>query len=427
MSDVIIKIEDLSKQYRLGTVGTGTLSHDINRWWASLRGKEDPFLKIGEVNDRTKASDAEYVWALKDINVEIERGDIVGIIGKNGAGKSTLLKILSKVTRPTIGNIKLGGRIASLLEVGTGFHPEMTGRENIYLNGAILGMRKAEITQKFDEIVAFAGVERYVDTPVKRYSSGMYVRLAFSVAAHLEPEILIVDEVLAVGDAQFQKKCLGRMEQVGQEGRTIIFVSHNLAAVKNLCNKGILLQQGIKIFEGSAKDVIAKYNEFDSIVSDFKNVIANQPNDELFEYLDLNILQNGHKVTEVLGDLAFDIEVTYRLRREEEKFRLFVDLCDEAGELIGRSFFDSMSDEPAHLKAGVYKSTLKIQEKSLGPLAYTLFIQAGIHNQRRCSFENGLKIPLRVSYENNIFGPFLDVNFTGKILIPGAWRTDVLS
>jgi lipopolysaccharide transport system ATP-binding protein len=270
MSDVIIKIEDLSKQYRLGTVGTGTLSHDINRWWASLRGKEDPFLKIGEVNDRTKASDAEYVWALKDINVEIERGDIVGIIGKNGAGKSTLLKILSKVTRPTIGNIKLGGRIASLLEVGTGFHPEMTGRENIYLNGAILGMRKAEITQKFDEIVAFAGVERYVDTPVKRYSSGMYVRLAFSVAAHLEPEILVIDEVLAVGDAEFQKKCLGKMQDISRnDGRTVLFVSHNMAAIKTLCQKGIVLENGTNVFNGTQIDAIDYYQKQQDSLSSY--------------------------------------------------------------------------------------------------------------------------------------------------------------
>lgn len=267
MSDVIIKIENLSKQYRLGTVGTGTLSHDLNRWWAEIRGKEDPFLKIGEVNDRTKSSDSEYVWALKDINIEINRGDIVGIIGKNGAGKSTLLKILSKVTRPTTGCIKLGGRIASLLEVGTGFHPEMTGRENIYLNGAILGMKRQEINQKFDEIVAFAGVEKYVDTPVKRYSSGMYVRLAFAVAAHLEPEILVIDEVLAVGDAEFQKKCLGKMQDISRnDGRTVLFVSHNMAAIKTLCKTGIVLENGTNVFNGTQLDAVSFYqNNIDTI------------------------------------------------------------------------------------------------------------------------------------------------------------------
>lgn len=270
MGDTIIKIEDLSKQYRLGTVGTGTLSHDINRWWASLRGKEDPFLKIGEVNDRTKTSDSEYVWALRDINIEIERGDIVGIIGRNGAGKSTLLKILSKVTRPTTGCIKLGGRIASLLEVGTGFHPEMTGRENIYLNGAILGMKRQEIHSKFDEIVAFAGVEKYVDTPVKRYSSGMYVRLAFAVAAHLEPEILVIDEVLAVGDAEFQKKCLGKMQDISRnDGRTVLFVSHNIAAIKTLCKKGIVLENGTLKLEGSAFDAADYYQKSQNSISSY--------------------------------------------------------------------------------------------------------------------------------------------------------------
>jgi len=208
----VIKVENLSKAYQLGEIGTGTLSRDLERYWARVRGKEDPFLKIGEINDRAKKGESDVVWSLKDINFDIEHGDAVGIIGRNGAGKSTLLKILSRVTAPTTGSVKLKGRIASLLEVGTGFHPELSGRENIFLNGAILGMRKAEIKRKFDEIVDFSGVERYVDTPVKRYSSGMYVRLAFAVAAHLESEILIVDEVLAVGDAEFQKKCLGKME-----------------------------------------------------------------------------------------------------------------------------------------------------------------------------------------------------------------------
>lgn len=240
-----LKAENISKQYRLGQVGTGTLTHDLNRFWHKVRGKENPYLKIGESNDRSTKGSSDYVWSLRDINFEIEQGDAVGIIGRNGAGKSTLLKLLSKVTKPTTGKIYSNGRIASLLEVGTGFHPEMTGRENIYLNGAILGMTKKEITRKFDEIVDFSGVERYIDTPVKRYSSGMYVRLAFAVAAHLESEILIVDEVLAVGDAEFQKKCLGKMGDVTKgEGRTILFVSHNMAAISALCKKGILLESG---------------------------------------------------------------------------------------------------------------------------------------------------------------------------------------
>lgn len=259
MSKAII-VENISKAYRLGQIGTGTISLDLERWFARIRGKEDPFLKIGETNDRSRKGSSEVVWSLKNINFEIEEGDAVGIIGRNGAGKSTLLKILSRVTSPTLGKISGKGRIASLLEVGTGFHPELTGRENIFLNGAILGMRKREIQRKFDEIVDFAGVERYIDTPVKRYSSGMYVRLAFAVAAHLESEILIVDEVLAVGDAEFQKKCLGKMGEVSKgQGRTVLFVSHNMGSIQNLCNRGILLDSGALALSGDVQHCISHY------------------------------------------------------------------------------------------------------------------------------------------------------------------------
>ncbi len=255
-----IKIENLSKQYRLGLVGTGTLSHDLKRWWHLLRGKEDPYLKIGETNDRSTKGNSQYVWALKDINLEVMPGEVLGIIGKNGAGKSTLLKILSKVTGPTTGKIDYKGRIGSLLEVGTGFHPELTGRENIYLNGAILGMRKKEIGRKFDEIVDFSGCERYIDTPVKRYSSGMTVRLGFAVAAFLEPEILVVDEVLAVGDAEFQKKAIGKMQDVSKnDGRTVLFVSHNMGSIQKLCKNGVLLEQGILSYIGDVNTTISYY------------------------------------------------------------------------------------------------------------------------------------------------------------------------
>jgi len=258
--DIILKAENISKQYRLGQVGTGTLSHDINRWWHKIRGKENPYLKIGDVNDRSIKGTSDYVWALQDINFEVERGEVLGIIGKNGAGKSTLLKILSKVTAPTTGRIKSRGRIASLLEVGTGFNGEMTGRENIFLNGAILGMTKKEISSKLDEIIEFSGCERYIDTPVKRYSSGMTVRLAFAVAAFLEPEILVIDEVLAVGDAEFQKKAIGKMQDISREGgRTVLFVSHNMAAVQALCTKGIVLQNGRVQFEGNTEEAIQFY------------------------------------------------------------------------------------------------------------------------------------------------------------------------
>lgn len=260
----VIKVENISKLYRLGSVGSGSLKDDVTRWWQRLRHRDDPLLLAGDVNDRTVKSQSDYVWALKDINFDVQQGDVLGIIGRNGAGKSTLLKILSKTTAPTTGRVKLNGRIASLLEVGTGFHPELTGRENIYLNGAILGMRKYEITRKLDEIIDFAGVERYIDTPVKRYSSGMYVRLAFGVAAHLESEILIIDEVLAVGDADFQKKCLGKMSEVSKgEGRTVMFVSHNIEAIKALCNKGILLENGKVKQSGSIRDCISVYNKLE--------------------------------------------------------------------------------------------------------------------------------------------------------------------
>jgi lipopolysaccharide transport system ATP-binding protein len=260
MSDIVIEVENLAKQYRLGQVGRRTLSHDINRWWHQVRGKEDPYVKIGQENDRTTKGGSEYVWALQDIDFQVKEGEVLGIIGRNGAGKSTLLKILSKVTSPTKGQVKIRGRIASLLEVGTGFHQDLSGRDNIFLNGAILGMTKKEIASKFDEIVDFAGVELYIDTPVKRYSSGMYVRLAFAVAAHLEPEILIIDEVLAVGDAEFQKKCLGKMRDVSeQEGRTVLFVSHNMQAITTLTENCLLLNYGKVLSHGKSSNVVHQY------------------------------------------------------------------------------------------------------------------------------------------------------------------------
>lgn len=329
--NIVLDVENVSKQYRLGEVGTGTLQHDLKRWWANFTGKDDPFLKIGETNDRTQKGESDYVWALKDINFQIEQGQAVGIIGRNGAGKSTLLKLLSKVTKPTTGSIKYKGRIASLLEVGTGFHPEMTGRENIYLNGAILGMRRKEISQKFDEIVAFAGVERYIDTPVKRYSSGMYVRLAFAVAAHLESEILIVDEVLAVGDAEFQKKCLGKMNDVTKgEGRTILFVSHNMTAVKELCNNGILMKNGTINYNGDMLNAILEYQKdyelsTSYIAQNIENAVGNE-NIKITEFSvkpingDLIDIDSGIRVKlEFYNNLPnINLDATFELRNFEE-------------------------------------------------------------------------------------------------------------
>jgi lipopolysaccharide transport system ATP-binding protein len=265
--DEVIRVEGLSKMYKLGETNTGTLSHDLKRWWSKVSKNEDPYEKLAEVNDRSAKSSTGYVWSLKDINFSVERGEVFGIIGRNGAGKSTLLKLLSKITKPTKGSIKLGGRVASLLEVGTGFHPDLSGRENVFLNGAILGMRKQEIKSKFDEIVHFSGIERYIDTPVKRYSSGMFVRLAFAVAAHLEPEILIIDEVLAVGDAEFQQKCLGKIRDVSlNEGRTILFVSHNVAAVKRLCSRAMLLEKGETKKIDKVEKVLEAYQESENDV-----------------------------------------------------------------------------------------------------------------------------------------------------------------
>jgi lipopolysaccharide transport system ATP-binding protein len=364
MSDIVIKVENLGKQYRLGEVGTGTISHDLNRWWARVRGKEDPFATIGEANDRTIKGNSDYVWSLKDINFEVKKGEALGIIGRNGAGKSTLLKILSKVTAPTTGNIKVNGRIASLLEVGTGFHPELTGRENIYLNGAILGMTKIEIRSRFDEIVDFSGVERYIDTPVKRYSSGMYVRLAFAVAAFLEPEILIVDEVLAVGDAEFQKKCLGRMKDVSvNDGRTVLFVSHNIGAIQKLCDSALLLGNGTVIKQGATNNVLnyyltsgkpsncslirteKDYNDVSKKVIINKISLLNDKNEVL------SIITNNSKVF---------LEIEVSILRSGIGYNFSFDIWNNQGEcLFSSSFFDARID--SFQEAQWKKSDIKLK------------------------------------------------------------------
>lgn len=298
-----IEFNNVSKQYRLGLVSTGTISHDLNRWWTmNVLRKEDPYLKIGETNDRSHKGHSDYVWALRDINFSVEQGDVVGIIGKNGAGKSTLLKLLSRVTTPTTGTIKANGRIASLLEVGTGFHPEMTGRENIFMNGAIMGMTKQEIRKKLDEIVDFSGCERYIDTPVKRYSSGMTVRLGFAIAAHLDPEILVVDEVLAVGDAEFQKKAIGKMQDVSKgEGRTVLFVSHNMAAVKSLCKSGVVLRNGQLDYMGKAEECVNYYTSTNiSELTDHaeqKDFVRQKLPMREFEYLDVRMLNDIYNMS----------------------------------------------------------------------------------------------------------------------------------
>ena len=344
-----IEFENISKQYRLGLVSTGTLSHDLNRFWQTkvLR-REDPYLKVGEVNDRAHKGASEYVWALKDINFKVEQGDVVGIIGRNGAGKSTLLKLLSRVTAPTTGTIRARGRIASLLEVGTGFHPEMTGRENIYMNGAIMGMSRAEITRKLDEIVDFSGCERYLDTPVKRYSSGMTVRLGFAIAAHLEPEILVVDEVLAVGDAEFQKKAIGKMQDVSHgEGRTVLFVSHNMGAVKNLCKTGVLMDLGRITFRGPVEDTIGLYLNKAEKINLAERFAGKKVPASYIKQINF-IDKSGNKVDKILSGEPLDIAIDFCCP-EEAKADINIGIYRQTGEKISRL---STEYTPTPLSAG---------------------------------------------------------------------------
>ncbi|HAT80178.1 MAG TPA: ABC transporter ATP-binding protein [Flavobacterium sp.] len=420
MKKLVIQAKNISKQYRLGEVGTGTLSHDLNRFWAKMRGKEDPYLKIGESNDRSQKGSSDYVWSLKDINFEIEQGDAVGIIGRNGAGKSTLLKLLSKVTRPTTGSFKVNGRIASLLEVGTGFNPEMTGRENIYLNGAILGMRKHEINRKFDEIVDFSGVERYIDTPVKRYSSGMYVRLAFAVAAHLESEILIVDEVLAVGDAEFQKKCLGKMGDVSKgEGRTVLFVSHNMAAVKNLCNRGIILENGmIKHISANIEDAVNNYfmkdntdtglcKKFNDYSDEYGNNIVRLNSVEI-------IVGNGSNFITIKDKIS--IVIYFEIFNDISDFNLAINFKSLTDDAIIFSLITDVSNR----KKGSYKSILDIPDNFLNSKFYTFNLYFVTNNKSMLTLDNILNFEVVDLRENiNYYGTWSGyvrpkLNFTIK-------------
>ncbi|MDO3627503.1 polysaccharide ABC transporter ATP-binding protein [Mucilaginibacter sp. BT774] len=377
-----IEVQNLSKAYQLGDFGTGTISRDLERFWARVRGKEDPFLKIGEVNDRTIKSKSDIVWSLNDLYFQIEQGDAVGIIGRNGAGKSTLLKILSRVTSPTIGSVKIKGRVASLLEVGTGFHPELTGRENIFLNGAILGMRRMEIKRKFDEIVDFAGVERYIDTPVKRYSSGMYVRLAFAVAAHLESEILIVDEVLAVGDAEFQKKCIGKMGDVGKgEGRTILFVSHNMGSVRQLCNRGLLLNNGQIAFSGEIESCIKTYmsNSVSSKQRELSSVGT------LKDIIKLNSLAINGSVVDIviLPHDRVEVCITYECLQYMNEFRISCSLHKDGIPVLTVQDLE----ECLPIAPGRYESRIIIPAYFLRPGTY--MISVGGHNTNHSNYSVG--------------------------------------
>ena len=362
MSEVVLKIKNVSKQYRLGLVGTGTLSHDLNRWWHLLRGKQDPYLKVGAVNDREN-SGGDYIMALNNINFEVNRGDIIGIIGKNGAGKSTLLKLLSQITNPTTGSIKVKGRIAALLEVGTGFHPELTGRENIFLNGAILGMSKAEIRKKIDEIIDFSGVAKYVDTPVKRYSSGMMVRLGFAVAAHLEPEILVVDEVLAVGDAEFQKKCLGKMKDVAGQGRTVLFVSHNMPSVLNLCTKGVLIDRGEIKETGDINHIVSQYlSEGKSNHSSKEWDRKERPGNDIFKVNKVALSElSGLEVSAVKISQPLKVTISFEVIEDKAKVGFSLVLSDSESVCL----FGSLNNQEKNfyskpMRLGNYKSEIII-------------------------------------------------------------------
>ena len=406
-----IKIENVSKLYRLGTVGTGTISHDLNRWWHTIRGKEDPYAKVGQTNDRTKAAASDekretrentgdssplatrnsplatspdYVWALKDINLEVAQGEILGIIGRNGAGKSTLLKLLSRVTAPTTGSIKTKGRIASLLEVGTGFHPELTGRENIYMNGAILGMRRHEITRRLDEIVEFSGCVKYLDTPTKRYSSGMTVRLGFAVAAHLDCEILVVDEVLAVGDAEFQRKCIARMQSVSSSGRTVLFVSHNLQSVKSLCSRAILLKNGGLSCDGEVETIIASHMMGDATNQTSKSYsLDDAPGDTIAKLLRLELVGNDKMLPEAISTSTdLGIALTILLNEVPEGLCIGFDLMKDNGTTILRSFnTDGAQEDWPKLKVGVNTLHCIIPRALLNCGTYLIKPRIGIHNR----------------------------------------------
>lgn len=422
-----IKVEGVSKVYQLGEIGTGTISRDIERWWALVRGKEDPFLRIGSTNDRTQKG-SNIVYALQDINFEVEEGTAVGVIGGNGAGKSTLLKLLSRVTSPTAGSIKVRGRIASLLEVGTGFHPELTGRENIYLNGAILGMRKKEITRKLDEIVDFSGVERYIDTPVKRYSSGMYVRLAFAVAAHLDSEILIVDEVLAVGDMEFQKKCLGKMGDISSgQGRTVLFVSHNMGAIKTLCNSTIVLEKGKIGLLADTNTGIREYLKSTFSANDTSiREILNKDIDASITWNDIKLLQNGATTNEIHNDEDVVLEVVYELKDNTYGFRLFIDLIDRNGILVSKSFFDENNDSGSNMAKGKYVSRLKIPANLLIEGDYKIQLYAGIHDVRILNPTNGIVLNMSVIESGRIRRKRFDTVDQGILTLPVEWNTKTI-
>jgi lipopolysaccharide transport system ATP-binding protein len=417
----VISVENLSKKYIIGhqkQESHATLRDVLTNGAKHLTQKlRHPF--ADPASDPTH----EEFWALKDVSFDIQQGDRVGIIGRNGAGKSTLLKILSRITEPTSGRVSIKGRVASLLEVGTGFHPELSGRENIFLNGAILGMSKVEIKKKFDAIVAFAEVERFLDTPVKRYSSGMYVRLAFAVAAHLEPEILIVDEVLAVGDAQFQKKCLGKMEEAGQDGRTILFISHNMQAVKKLCTRGIVLGGGRLVYQGSVENTITNYLDDsgqDREQSDIEHQIRALASDPVFRFNTIGLTQCGKELHYVETGQPITVDIDFSVLQPVSGLRLFTDLCDSEGNVLARSFHDDDADDVAFFSPGRYQVKAFIPTNVLGPTSYTVVVRAGIHNVRSLC-PSGIQIRLPLVHSDRHNRAYLNDTFRAKLILPIEW------
>lgn len=428
MTAAVIAIENISKAYRLGVIGTGTFCGDLKCWWARRRGQPDPCRKVGETDYGNRAG--ETIWALRDIDLTIEQGEAVGIIGRNGAGKSTLLKILSRVTAPTCGEIRVRGRIASLLEVGTGFHPELTGRENVFLNGAIMGMSRSEVQRKFDEIVDFSGVEKFIDTPVKRYSSGMYVRLAFAVAAHLEPEILIIDEVLAVGDAEFQKKCLGKMRDVGRQGRTVLFVSHNMQAVRQLCTRGLVLAGGRAVFGGSASEAVENYLQGGIECTTLDNIdalLVHLPQDPVFKYQRIAVTQNNAAVALVDSGKPLRISIEYSVFEKTRGLRVYFDLCDTDDTVLVRSFHDEAGDGIPTVEPGRYVSRGMIPANFLAPAHYELRIRATIYNVRTFEPREGIRIKLAVERSGLANKAYLAEPIRGKLAPLLPWETQKLA
>jgi lipopolysaccharide transport system ATP-binding protein len=415
MSDVAIETFDLSKQYRLGGAAPGS---------QTFREMVSEFCRRGRGDERRN------LWALRGVNLQIRGGEAVGLIGANGAGKSTLLKVLSRITDPTQGKAVIRGRVGSLLEVGTGFHPELTGRENIYLNGAVLGMKRPEISRKFDQIVAFAEVERFLDTPVKRYSNGMHVRLAFAVAAHLEPEILIADEVLAVGDAAFQAKCLGRMGEVARSGRTVVFVSHSMPSIRQMCSRAILLSQGQVTMDGPAGEVIDHYLQQRLATggcADLPRLVAALPEDPAIAIHQVTVTQDGHPADRPVTGKALSISIDYTVKKTTHGLRPWIRLHDGGGLPIFHSFAHSERDLLPPMQPGRYRATATIPADLLAPITYELQVSASIYNLRRC-FPDTLRVRLEVQDCGRIKNSAIGRRSADCLVAPYIpWTTEALT